>query len=303
MTHQSRAYSSWSIGIYIGESPFQLRPAPEINNPVLSSWDVTDVAASLVADPFMIKADHTWHMFFEVMDTSTEHGQIGLAMSTTGLDWKYQQIVLEEPYHLSYPYVFAWEGQYYMVPETLQAHSIRLYKAVNFPTQWSLVGSLVEGRHADPSLFYFNDQWWMFTCSTPSQHDTLRLYMASDLLGPWREHPASPIVVGDNRSARPGGRVLILGDRVIRYAQDCYPRYGTQVRAFEISELTQTTYHEREREETPVLTVGNDAWNRGGMHHIDPHLMTEAQWVACVDGQSVGQRPASAIIRHVYAQP
>ena len=126
--------------------------------------------------------------------------------SVDGFDWKYRRIVLKEPFHLSYPYVFAWKGDYYMVPETLETQSIRLYQATDFPVCWSPVASLVEGMHADPSIFRFNARWWMFACSTPYLHDTLRLYFARKLLGPWREHPASPIIEGNKRIARPGGR-------------------------------------------------------------------------------------------------
>src|SRR5262245_13276304 len=68
-------------------------------------------------------------------------------------------------------------------------------------------------------------------------NDTLRLFYSEDLLGPWVEHPKSPIVSGKPHIARPGGRVIVSGDRVIRYAQDDTPRYGNQVWAFEIVRL------------------------------------------------------------------
>ena len=63
-----RAYPAWSIGIYAGESPIRLVPAPGVLNPVLTAHDVSDWAASCVADPFMLRVDGTWHMFFEVFD-------------------------------------------------------------------------------------------------------------------------------------------------------------------------------------------------------------------------------------------
>ena len=44
----------WSIGIYTGESPVSLRPSPNVQNPVLTHAHVTDIAASFVADPFMV---------------------------------------------------------------------------------------------------------------------------------------------------------------------------------------------------------------------------------------------------------
>ena len=275
---------AWSIGIYIGPSPFNLSPAPGINNPVLSSSDVTDVPAGFLADPFMVLRNGVWHMFFEVLNKQTARGEIGLATSDNGFDWMYQQIVLAEPFHLSYPYVFEYDNEFYMVPETLQAAAVCLYKAEEFPWRWRYVGRLVQGSCADPSILYFEERWWMFTCSTPYEHDTLRLYFADNLMGPWIEHPASPIVEGNKHNARPAGRILEFDDRIIRFAQDCVPEYGTQIRAFEISKLTSSDYVERENDQSPVLTASGNGWNSLGMHHIDAHVVANGQWIACVDG-------------------
>jgi hypothetical protein len=277
----------WSIGIYDGTSPFSFGPSKEADNPVLTHHDVLDVPAAIVADPFMLRRDHTWYMFFEVMNRQTRKGEIGLASSEDGVKWAYQHIVLAEPFHLSYPYVFHWADDYYLIPESYKASSIRLYKALNFPTQWLFVTTLISGRaFSDSSIFFYNDKWWIFTETNPNfKWDTLRLYYANDLIGPWFEHPQSPIIEGDARSARPGGRVLVLKNRIIRYAQDCYPFYGTQVRAFEIMELTPTSYSEREVSDSPVLTASGAGWNESGMHHIDPHFIDDGQWIACVDGR------------------
>jgi hypothetical protein len=274
----------WSIGIYGGKSPFDLHPLPDVSNPILTCRDVTSTPTKFVADPFMIQADGTWYLFFEVLNQQTNKGEIGLATSETGHNWVYDQIVLTEPFHLSYPYVFEWNGEYYMIPETLAANGVRLYKATDFPTQWSSLGSLITGSCADSSVFQYDDRWWMFTCSTPYQHDTLRLYVADEIMGEWREHPASPIVEGNKRKARPAGRVLVLGDTIVRFTQDCVPNYGTQLRAFEISELTSRTYVEKENPSSPVLSASGHGWNALGMHHADAHLMKDGQWLACVDG-------------------
>ena len=86
----------------------------------------------------------------------------------------------------------------------------------------------------------------MFVCSKPFQHDTLCLYYADTLFGPWQAHPQNPLIQDDAHRARPGGRVTVLGNRIIRYAQDDAPFYGKQVRAFEVTTLTTTRYAERE---------------------------------------------------------
>ncbi len=276
----------WSIGIYAGDTPFRLLPHPGVTNPVLTGRDVTDVPAEFVADPFMARHGGIWHMFFEVMNRETQRGEIGLAESADGLVWSYKQIVLAEPFHLSYPYVFEWEGEHYMMPETLGANAVRLYRATNFPVEWVCVGPIIEGTFADPSVFRFAGDWWLFACSTPYRHDTLRLFRANSLTGPWTEHPASPVVEGDRLSARPGGRVLVTDGGVTRFSQVCFPSYGSRVRAFEIRALAGALYSEAEHPHSPVLQGSGTGWNAAGMHHVDPHPLLGGGWLACVDGLS-----------------
>jgi hypothetical protein len=274
----------WSISIYTGSSPFTLEPIQRV--PMLTKEHVTDVPAAFVADPFMIRRGHVFYMFMEVMNAETRRGEIGLATSHDALTWTYQQIVLSEPYHLSYPYVFEWEGAYYMLPEALDASAITLYKAVEFPHRWSRLASLVRGRFADPSIVCHANRWWLFACPNPYHHDMLRLYSASQLLGPYFEHPRSPIIRNDQRRARPAGRILKFDNKLFRFAQDCVPRYGSCVRTFEILDLSPNGYAEVEIGHGPVLKASGHGWNAAGMHHIDAHQQRDGNWLACVDGAS-----------------
>lgn len=284
---KSAVVEEWSIGIYVGTSPFHFAPSKNIDNPVLTCEDVSDVQAVVVADPFLVKEKNIWYMFFEVFNSLSKKGEIGLATSEDEVQWQYQHIVLDEIFHLSYPYVFKWQDDYYMLPESFEAKAVRLYKAVDFPTTWSFVTTLINGRaYVDPSIFYYNATWWLFAGlgALGYQSDTLRLYYAYDLMGPWLEHPQSPIIEDNLRAARPAGRVLVLNDTIVRYAQDCYPFYGTQVRAFAITELTPTTYHEQEADQNPVIAGSGSGWNASGMHHCDPHPRADGRWIASVDG-------------------
>ena len=271
----------WSIGIYTGKDPFNVVSPDNISNPVLTAKDITDISADFVADPFMVKEGSMCYMFFEVMNTNTNQGDIGLAVSNNALNWNYKQIVLDEPFHLSYPYIFKWKHEYYMIPESHESYSIRLYKALDFPAQWSFIGILLYGDYRDSSVFRHDSKWWMFTTD---RNDILRLYYADKLMGPWGEHPESPIIMGNANIARPGGRVLVFDGRLVRYTQDDYPTYGNQVRAFEITELTTTSYKEKRISENPILKASGIGWNKNGMHHIDPHQIGKNKWIACVDG-------------------
>jgi hypothetical protein len=109
MTYQRllpKSYGRWAIGIYEGSTPFNLTPPEDISNPVLTGKDVTDIDARCVADPFMVFEKGRFYMFFEVLNRKTNKGSIGYAESEDGQQWEYKQIIIDENFHLSYPYIF-----------------------------------------------------------------------------------------------------------------------------------------------------------------------------------------------------
>ena len=281
------AAREWTIGIYksLSKEPFNFMEQ-DVVNPVLTASDVSDVPAKRVADPFLICESDTYYMFFEVDNAGNNQGDIGLAISKDGGNWSYSQIVLDERFHLSYPCVFKWQDEYYMIPESAEIQAVRLYKAEQFPYRWSFVKTLLEGMDfVDNTIFYYGESWWLFT--ETGNDDTLRLYYAATPLGPWTEHPKSPVIQGDANIARPGGMVIVFDNRIVRYAQDCVPYYGNQVWAFEIVTLTKEFYEEKRVSDRPILK-GFDDWNTGGMHHISPYRVDFDNWIAAVDGTAKG---------------
>lgn len=282
--NKKHEYGPWSIGIYKGPNPFQLRETQEVTNPVLTARDVSDVDAQFIADPFILKKQEKYFMFFELLNRSSNKGEIGYALSVDGINWRYGKKVLDEPFHLSYPHVFEWENNYYLIPESYQDLSVRLYKAIEFPEKWEYQGNLLNGyRFVDPTLFRFDGKWWLFV-SDSNDWDVLNLYYSDSLDGVWKSHPANPIVKFNKRYARPGGRVFVNNGRPYRLAQDCEQYYGHRVFVFEITKLTEKLYSEKLVSEKPILGDSKNRWNGKGMHHLDMIKLDDA-WLAVVDGQ------------------
>lgn len=271
----------WAIGIYSGSSLVELSPIA--GNPVLTAAHVTDRKAAFVADPFMIEVEGIWYMFFEVLDMESDKGVIGLATSPDGVSWRYDSIVLDEPFHLSYPQVFSVNGEFYMIPETHRRHAVMLYRANPFPRKWEPVSKLIDGRFVDPTVLRFNGYWWMFTTESK---DSVRLFFSETIEGEWREHPESPIVEGDPERSRPAGRVLSMSGVPFRVAQDCAENYGEAVNVFRISKLSPENYEEVALMNRPFLKGTGYGWNAKRMHHLDAHELADGSWRACVDGYS-----------------
>ncbi|MEH7495887.1 glucosamine inositolphosphorylceramide transferase family protein, partial [Neobacillus niacini] len=86
------------------------------------------------ADPFIIRKDDRTFIFFEEFIYSKGKGDI----SVIEIDQETNKIskpitVLDKPYHLSYPFLYEWKDEIYMIPETSGNRTIELYKAKNFP--------------------------------------------------------------------------------------------------------------------------------------------------------------------------
>jgi hypothetical protein len=190
-------------------------------------------------------------------------------------------VALDEPFHLSYPFVFEHEGEVFMIPESRSQGDVRLYSARPFPGRFELRRVLLTGkRYADTSLVAWQGRFYLFTST---DNGTLELFHASALEGPYHPHPRSPVISGDDCAARPGGRPIVWQGRVLRFAQCDRPVYGVSVRAFEVTELSPSGYAERPAGRDPLLTGSGVGWNAGGMHHLDP-LVDARGVLAVVDG-------------------
>lgn len=208
------------------------------------------------ADPFPIEVDGTTHLFFEQIRVRNGKGVI--AHATIGADGRPTpaRTVIDEPFHVSYPLVFPWRGEWYMMPEMRQAGRIDLYRAIEFPFRWVREQTLIaDCRASDPTLVEHEGRVWLFAAVSASGGpavDELCAYYADDIHGPWTPHPKNPIVT-DVRTARPAGRFLRDAEGLIRPGQDCSVRYGYRVSLNRIHTLTPTEYRE-----APCGTVGPD---------------------------------------------
>ena len=269
----------WSIGIYRGTTPFDLSPAAP--NPILTAADLGSLDARFVADPFLLRRGGRLFLFFEVWRESSRQGDIAWAERTASGAWRVGGLALDEPFHLSYPFVFEHEGEIFMIPESRVRREVRLYVARPFPNRFELRSVLLSGkRYADSSLVRWGGRFYLFTSP---DNATLELFYADALEGPYRPHPMSPVVSGDACAARGAGRPFAWNGRIFRLAQCDRPVYGASVRAFEVTVLSPAGYAERPVGRDPLLAGSGAGWNAGGMHQLD--VLPDAEGVlAVVDG-------------------
>src|SRR5581483_3012175 len=57
-------------------------------------------------------------------------------------------IALDEPFHLSFPFLFEYRGELYMCPEACESRQVRVYRCTDFPLKWKLERILMDGVSA-----------------------------------------------------------------------------------------------------------------------------------------------------------
>ena len=200
------------------------------------------------ADPFPVATDNGFVIFVEELPFRTNKGHItALHVDRQGTIGQ-QETVLEKPYHLSYPFVFEWRGEQFMIPETGANRTIELYRATEFPRGWTLEHVLLQDLYAvDATLIELDGRWWMFVNVAREgvlNDDELHVFHAVAPFGPWRPVRRNP-VKSDARCARPAGRLFWWRGSLYRPSQDCSGRYGSAMVINKVERLTTTEFIER----------------------------------------------------------
>jgi hypothetical protein len=208
------------------------------------------------ADPFLIERNGRTYLFFEDYKFSSHKGLISCCEVNREGNCGEPRVVLERTYHLSYPFLFTWQGEIYMIPETRENGTIEMYRASDFPYSWVHEAVLMSDLAAsDSTLLHHHDKWWLFTAGVLDHappEKTLCLFVANSPLGPWTAHPKNPIV-SDLSHARPAGCLYFDNGQLIRPGQDCSRSYGYAVGLHRVEVLSETDY-----QETPLASITPD---------------------------------------------
>ncbi|HEY9500382.1 MAG TPA: hypothetical protein VIR01_01990 [Pyrinomonadaceae bacterium] len=229
---------------------YRFRSAPDDPNSTLYRFhQVTPPKDRHWADPFPVRIDGKYYLFYEEWFFETNRGHI----MVTELDPSARpetlngEVALKRDYHLSYPFVFSWQDRFYMLPETSANSTIELYECESFPTRWKLAATLMEGVKAkDATLYEADGLWWMFaSITTGAFADELHLFYAQTPLGPWTPHARNPITT-DVRNLRPAGKLFTWRNQLYRPAQDGSRYYGYAVTINRVLKLTREEFVEEQ---------------------------------------------------------
>jgi len=225
------------------------------------------------ADPFVIKREGKYCVFVEELVFKKGRGHISVIELGTDGSFKESIPVIEQPYHLSYPFLLEYENELYMIPESGDSGNIDVYRCTEFPEKWELEKTLMTDVFAvDATLKEHDGRWWMFVTMRENEGtnclDELHIYYADNPLSTdWQPHPLNPVST-DVRNARPAGALFKRGDNLYRPGQNGSIRYGYGINISHVEVLTTTDY----RESCISSIEPNWDWTLNATHTINHHM-------------------------------
>ena len=97
---------------------------------------------------------------------------------------------------------------------------------------------------ADATIIRHGELYYLFGATRDGAggySDTLSLFYAQDLFGPWLPHASNPVMI-DRTSARPAGNFVTINGQTWRPVQDCTVGYGCALGLAEVVELSPTSF-------------------------------------------------------------
>jgi hypothetical protein len=244
------------------------------------------------ADPFPVVWGDRTFLFFEDFDHRIGKGRISaINFGSSGPTGKVFP-VLEQPWHLSFPFIFENGGSLWMLPESSQNRTVSLYRADSFPSRWVKEIDLLTGIEASDSVIVpIDGVLWMFTTipgSDSRRSDALCLFYSRSLFGPWLPHAGNPVLI-DGKSARSAGPTSVRNGVLCRPIQDCEHRYGAGLGLAEITRLDSSGFEQK------VRTVIRPGRHWPGWRF---HTLSRAGLLECIDGSAIALRRTAGLARN-----
>lgn len=189
------------------------------------------------ADPFLFEYQGTTYLFAELFNRITGKGVLGVAKIKNGKCGRFK-VCLNLDFHLSFPCVFSYKDEIYMLPEYGHSGNIVLYKATNFPYKWEKSKEILNEPGVDTIPVIVEDELsFLSTLHTDNKNNNNLYYIKDNKV---------KSVVTDDYTARSAGSLFMCDDNIIRPAQDCIDGYGCGLVFKKVNDLSFENYSEED---------------------------------------------------------
>lgn len=251
----------WNIGIAL--SPIQ----EFLNNQKVPQvqWFSGLPRDRFMADPFGLYHNENLHIIYEDLRFDQRIGKTASFLFKND-SFIENKIVIDEKFHMSYPFLMEYENEIYCIPETYQANQVRLYKAIDFPEKWKLEKILIDDYAGiDNTPFEHEGTWFLFSTDKNSgPHHNLNIHYANNIFGPWVEHPKNPVKT-DIRSARPAGTIFEHDGAIFRPSMDYSEKIEGRI---VINKIVKLTIHDFREEAHSIVNPFKNTFFSDKVHTL-----------------------------------
>lgn len=193
------------------------------------------------ADPFVFEYEGETYIFAELYDYIKRRGVLGYSKFEKNKFSRWKPII-EESYHLSYPHIFEYKGDIYILPESSESNKLYLYKCKRFPDEWEKVKVLSKDlKCVDTTIFNKGEKLYLFTqCLEDNIGD---YYLVSD--ENFNILYKIKLKENDPETYRSGGKVFTKNKNYIRVCQDCKKYYGHSLIFYEFKIDENNSYKDK----------------------------------------------------------
>lgn len=262
---ENKDKSLWSLHILDSKKNY----IKNFNNIINQSIRIKPPKNSEWADPFIYSHNNKNYVFFENKDLIIGKGKISYGELYQNKLINIKDI-LNLKFHLSYPFIWKYNNNFYLIPESSEKKSLHIWKAKNFPNKWVFFKTLLKNEFCcDTTIIQDKSKNnWLLTNKSNNNLDGLcdELYVYK-IIGDFKRlipHQLNPVIT-DCLTARNAGK-LIGGKELYRPSQiNDSNGYGIGLNINKISILNLSTYKEKNIKKI----IPNKIKNADGLHHIN----------------------------------
>lgn len=220
------------------------------------------------ADPFLYEWRGEIYLFYELFINKKSKGVIAVSKYSHG-KFTSPQIIIEEPYHMSFPCIFESKGKLFMIPETGMVDTMFLYECISFPYQWKRVKVLLENiKTSDTIVYRDKDGLWVLASILKGNacYSYNMLYRYDETLQ--NLTLCCQQKEEGERGFRNAGYIFKYGNILVRPGQNCEDRqYGKSLYFWRVDNIAKEKYSETFLKEITVDDVALESTNTySGIH-------------------------------------
>lgn len=215
------------------------------------------------ADPFIVEHEQLLYVFYEALNHTWVKGHLRcrvLRIEDNHSLLEMDDFALEDinalGCHLSFPHIFMFEGEFYLIPESHELANIVLFKAVQFPYQWVLCDTLVSHKKLVDSIFMTQDDGFYVLSS---EHKTNQLVVhfsehtskqdaesksETPLERHWQLLTTQSKTLADTNNRLAGALIAINNQHYLPFQEKKSQEYGKSIFIKKITQLNQHHYQE-----------------------------------------------------------